>query len=717
MATRSIFENFVSSQGYSLFEALGNGEFRPIGDWPEWCTKAWGAEPTAGATIRLGDKSAFLENFLFDAEDFWKANSSGSINSGNWIEQGDSGEAIPLEASAVSLAGQRILIVRNLGPAYTEQQEMYQTARDSLLSHEKLLREILKKEILLHCIVHDLSQPLSAMAGTFHLLSLEPLTPQLKKYVKSGEREAQRQEMMIRGILEAFSSDLAAQHAVSSEPQDAPDLVQSAKQSIQSFEPAFRDHGIKLQLDPSVKTAANWGVTGESSRLERIFGNLLENALRYSPKGSTVRINVEDQGDFVRASVNDEGPGLPTDKPQSQLFALFARGKAHAGKAGLGLYFCKISVERWGGSIGAETRPEGGSRFWFRLPRASGAAAAVGTAATGDSKSDATQGKFHTASKHAERAKAAKPLRVLVADDADLNRELVIELLEKHGHTAVGVSDGKKVLAALEREYFDAVLMDEEMPHMTGVAATLEIRAREKGGTKHQFIIGLTGNATAEDERRMLEAGMDAFLTKPIHMQKLYQTVALAGLRWDTASDPATPAPPTIAPLAVNVVTAPPASDPLSAPDEPLDVRGQLDRMTGGNEKLARSLVKAFLADAPKALTQIRSALQTKQAERLAAAAHLLKGSLSIFGATKAVAAARNLQNIGRSGSLAKAAGELHNLEAAFAELVSELASLYPTAAKKSKLASATKNGAAPKTGTRTAAKKDATPKRKPYRS
>jgi signal transduction histidine kinase len=203
MAATSIFESFVSSQGYVLFEAVGGGEFRLLGAWPDWCGKMWGDAPSNGATLRLGDKSAFLDNFLYDAEDFWKTKQSGSISSGNWIEAGESGDSTPLEASAVLIGGQRILIVRNLGKAYVEQQEMYQTARDSLLSHERLLREILKKEILLHCIVHDLSQPLSAMSGTFHLLSMEPLSSQMKKYVKSGEREAQRQEMMIRGILEA----------------------------------------------------------------------------------------------------------------------------------------------------------------------------------------------------------------------------------------------------------------------------------------------------------------------------------------------------------------------------------------------------------------------------------------------------------------------------------------------------------------------------------
>ena len=101
----SIFESFVSSQGYVLFEAVGEGEFKLTGAWPEWCKKMWGDAPAEGATLRLGEKSAFLDNFLYDAEDFWKTKQTGSVSSGNWIEAGESGESMPLEASAVQIDG------------------------------------------------------------------------------------------------------------------------------------------------------------------------------------------------------------------------------------------------------------------------------------------------------------------------------------------------------------------------------------------------------------------------------------------------------------------------------------------------------------------------------------------------------------------------------------------------------------------------------------
>jgi hypothetical protein len=115
--------------------------------------------------------------------------------------------------------------------------------------------------------------------------------------------------------------------------------------------------------------AQDWKVVGENSRLERVLFNLVENAFRHSPLGSTVTVDVNQDGKFILFTVDDEGPGVPEDISKN-LFQKFAQGREKSGKAGLGLYFCRITVERWGGSIGYSTRPKGGSCFWFRLPRA-----------------------------------------------------------------------------------------------------------------------------------------------------------------------------------------------------------------------------------------------------------------------------------------------------------------------------------------------------------
>jgi signal transduction histidine kinase/CheY-like chemotaxis protein/HPt (histidine-containing phosphotransfer) domain-containing protein len=674
MPAHSIFESFLAGQGYALFEYLGDGGLRVIGEWPGWCANIWGAQPSGDQLISLADKSPFLENFLVDAEEFWRAHSPGSVNSGNWIERGKDGKEIPLEASARSLDGKRILLIQNLSETFGQQQKWFQTARNSLLEHEELLKEIQKKEILLHCIVHDLTQPLSAMSGVFRLLEGENLPATLHKYVKAGERESQRQELMIRGILEAFSSDLAAQQARETGALEAPDLLACAKQAIEEFSPAFRERHIGLSLGPHAGVSRGWRVVGDASRIDRIFGNLLENAMRYAPKATLVTIGLQDQDGFVFAFVDDEGPGLPLDQRPDQLFALFSKGKEHAGKAGLGLYFCKITVERWGGAIGAETRGGGGSRFWFRLPRAAQTAESKATA-TGREKSveHAEKEKPH------KNKKAEKSLRILVAEDAELNRDLIIELLKTRGHVAEGVADGRRALAALEEHDFDVVLLDEEMPRMTGLQTTAAIRRREVTTGKHQIIIGISGHATQDDERRFHEAGMDASLAKPVEVKTLYKAVESAALKLHPTAAHSQHETESAAAAAPSAASRAPAESSMNSQADSEDVVTHLHRTTGGNEKLSRSLAATFLADAPKALARIRGAIAMKNAAELASAAHLLKGSLAIFGAPKAVGAARNLEALGRADNLREASAGLRVLESEFALLQQELRAIHPS--------------------------------------
>src|SRR5580704_3711523 len=663
MSSNSLFESFLAGQGYALFESVGDGDFVAVGDCPAWCRDVFEIQFPAGKRSRLGENSPFLDNFLVDAEEFWNTKSEGSASSGNWIERGKNGRDIPLEAFALSLDGRKILILRNLSATFAEQQQWFQTARDSLLAHEQLLSEIQKKEILLHCIVHDLSQPLNAMSGCFNLLSLEHLPAGLRKLVKTGQSESQRQELMIRGILSAFSGDLLAQQSTSDKGTAAPDLTVCAQKAIEEFTSAFTDKNIHLRFAAPGTASSDWRVVGDAPRLDRIFGNLLENTLRYSPPKSTVTIGVEDQGAYVLAFVDDEGPGLPADLPINQLFALFSKGKSHSGKAGLGLYFCKITVERWGGTIGAETRAQGGSRFWFRLPRAN-AKLRDSQARPTEKHSVPLQSSASTSgsTKQISRIGGAwKRLRVLVTEDTEINRELIAELLTKRGHSVSTVSDGLQAIAAYERNRFDVILMDQEMPNMNGLDATRAIRKLETSTGRHARIIGLTGNATSEDERRCLNAGMDAFLSKPVRMEKLYETI-----------ESETQTPNQFDPLQSGPVPLDPAAA-VEAVAEDESVAAHLHRATGGNQKLQRTLVKSFLQDAPKTLSLIRRAIAKKDALKLASAAHALKGSISIFGAAKAVAVARELEAMGRSGHLFDAGPQFRALESEFQRLKPEL--------------------------------------------
>jgi len=247
-------------------------------------------------------------------------------------------------------------------------------------------------------------------------------------------------------------------------------------------------------------------------------------------------------------------------------------------------------------------------------------------------------------------------MRILVAEDTVESRELLIELLRHGGHTVAGVSNGREALDALERNPYEVVFMDEEMPVLNGLDSTRAIRQRRYAHGRRPIIIGMSGNTAESDEHRCLEAGMDAFMPKPIRMPEVLTMLAVLSRRPAETGRPPEPG--------------------RTHPESHTGLAAHLERATGGNRKLLRSLIRNLLRDAPKRLSALRRALERNDAEGVASAAHALKGSLGLFGADRAVSSARSLQTIGRSGDLQGADRQLRTLEQEFRALQHGLASL-----------------------------------------
>jgi two-component system sensor histidine kinase/response regulator len=226
----------------------------------------------------------------------------------------------------------------------------------------------------------------------------------------------------------------------------------------------------------------------------------------------------------------------------------------------------------------------------------------------------------------------ARALRILLAEDNVVNQRMAIRLLEKAGHSVVLAGNGKEALEAVDREPFDVVLMDVQMPEMGGFEATAFIRARENGGRRVP-IIALTAHAMKGDREACLEAGMDGYVAKPISPKLLFQEIE-----------------------AFTTTVRPPAA---AAPA--LDTEALLDRFDG-DRTLLDEIAAIFLEDYPQRLAAIESAVQQRDPAALQAAAHSLKGSAGTFGAAPAVEAALRLELMGRQQ-------DLTDVELAFAEL------------------------------------------------
>jgi hypothetical protein len=293
------------------------------------------------------------------------------LKSGPWAEATLSGEDLHLEASAICLGSRRILLIERLGSRYTENQSLLQKAREISLEEQRHIKETQKKEILLHCIVHDLAGPLASIKGCLSLLKSENLSPKGRELLQAGLGQAVKQEKWIRTILEVFAAEVASIEAFTRDPAHVPDAAVCSREVVQALTPAAAADKLQLQLSPAVDLTRSWKVVGEKTRLERVLFNLIENALRHTAPASTVTVGLERDGDRITIMVDDQGPGIPREVA-ANLFQKLSQGENRTGKAGLGLYFCRITVERWGGEIGCCSLPEGGARFWFRLPAIAG---------------------------------------------------------------------------------------------------------------------------------------------------------------------------------------------------------------------------------------------------------------------------------------------------------------------------------------------------------
>ncbi len=352
-----------------VLERVDIGCFRITGVMPNWLTQFCRRRIASGMEVLIPEEEfLFLENFLIDAEEFWQQNSNTQLKSGSWANLDLAGNEHYFEASAINMDSKKILLVELLDEDYHERRAIIQKARENKLNYSQLLKENQKKEILIHCIIHDIAGQLSGINCCLALLEFENLTPKGKERLQTGRKQSIKQEMLIREILDAFSAEMQSLESFAMDAKQAPNVLNAAQEVVEILTPTFALNKMQLQLVANIESSADWKVVGDKSRLERVISNLVENAFRHSPGESTVTINLIHDDNCIRVTIDDEGSGVPLENVKT-LFQKFVQGKGKSGRIGLGLYFCRITVQRWGGEIGYLPRPEGGSRFWFSLPK------------------------------------------------------------------------------------------------------------------------------------------------------------------------------------------------------------------------------------------------------------------------------------------------------------------------------------------------------------
>ena len=274
------------------------------------------------------------------------------------------------------------------------------------------------------------------------------------------------------------------------------------------------------------------------------------------------------------------------------------------------------------------------------------------------------QARLAAAAGDGEAPDGRRALRVLVAEDNVVNQKLALALLKKQGHTVVIANTGQEAVDALEKQTFDVVLMDVQMPELDGMEATAEIRRREreKGGVRTP-IIAMTAHAMKGDRERCLAAGMDGYVSKPIQTRELFAALASA-----------TPAEASGAPA------APEPAPAAKAEEVPLLDHTEALARVGGDWDLLRSLAEVFFDSYPAQVAQLHEAIGRGDGPTVYRLAHTLVGAVGIFGAKPAVEAAARLEKMGRQGDLAAAEEAWKGLNTALDQLKPALTALTETA-------------------------------------
>jgi signal transduction histidine kinase len=353
----------LSSLGKVILERQPDGTFLQSGEGPDWFRRLNSAVFRSTDPIRVESLFPFLEVFFTDAGKVCEGNGVRRLESDLWCETTADGEELPLEATALCAGPRRLLVITRCDELFRERRLLLQRARELRFTYDALSRETEQKDILMHCIVHDLASPLQTVLGVLSSLSEQELAEEDGLMVKLALDAALRQRSMIREILSVFAAEHGEMDAAR-EVTAVSELQATLARVSNALEVMAR--GRKVTIERDAETAPCL-VIADEARLIRVVSNLLENAIRHSPVGGRVWLKTREEDNTVEVSIRDEGSGVPPSVAP-QLFQRFGRGTGVEAGTGLGLYFCRITVERWGGSIGYEgPSDEKGPRFWFRL--------------------------------------------------------------------------------------------------------------------------------------------------------------------------------------------------------------------------------------------------------------------------------------------------------------------------------------------------------------
>ncbi|MGV7207311.1 response regulator [Oxalobacteraceae bacterium A2-2] len=386
--------------------------------------------------------------------------------------------------------------------------ELSQRTTELTATNQRLTREMAERQVaerqnhakdeFLAMLGHELRNPLSAISSAASLIGLPGVSAEgVARARKIIQRQSQHLGRIVDDLLD-LSRAMSGKILLNRQPLDLAALTAGVLETFRATGRAA-DYQLVQELD------AGW-VSGDSTRLEQITSNLLDNALKYTPAGGRIEVRTWTENDDVVLCVRDSGVGITADL-LPHVFDVFVQGSStldrSQGGLGIGLSLVRRLTELHGGAVQAESRgPGGGSTFTLRLPRIEHAAPAIPAAAP--------------------EARHGKPSIVLIEDNDD-GRDMMAMMLGCYGYEVKQAADGLAGVALAHSFQPGLALVDIGLPGIDGYEVARRLRADP--ATRHIKLIALTGYGLAEDTRRVQEAGFDRHLVKPVEIGQLMEAI------------------------------------------------------------------------------------------------------------------------------------------------------------------------------------------------
>ncbi len=377
--------------------------------------------------------------------------------------------------------------------------------RISAANEKNQLRE---KEEFLARLRHEIRTPLNGLIG-FHYLMQNHVDDkqQMEEYVQKSVHSVKYLQTVINDMLDF--SQLTQDKLVLEKTPFSLDRTLSALDSLVRIQ--TEEKHIRFTLDAHISHPF---ILGDQMRLEQALVNVLSNAVKFTPEGGSVLFRVT-QTPPKHGTVNtlfeveDTGCGMSETQLQRMLDSFHQDASSNGAQTLLGLSVSSLLVKKMGGNINVQSKLGQGSRFTIELPC---------TLANAQEQNSLAQNMFK------RKFRPGKKLNILVAEDNELNAEILIEVLGLEGHRVSWAANGKQTVdlfAASGTDEFDLILMDLEMPVMDGYEAARQIRAMDRPDAKNISIWACTANTFQEDQKSAQACGMNGFISKPIDVKQL----------------------------------------------------------------------------------------------------------------------------------------------------------------------------------------------------